>query len=140
MKAYNLRHVTLSPDLIVKLGAFFNCKDLERLTASVGFKVVFNIGHFLYTDNTVVITAYLKWCWKMDDNKELYKTTTSMLKLCNRLDISGSPCVTTNDPNWAFLAGPGRDLTDFVLLFKLGAKKGKGDLKEARIVDSVLVE
>ena len=63
-----------------------------------------------------------------------------MLELYNRLDIFGCPHTTTNDPMSVFLAGPGRDLTEFVLSFKFGAKKGKGDLREARIVDDVLVE
>jgi len=67
----------------------------------------------------------------MDVNKECYKTAMVMLELA---DTSSNGDVgmraTTEDPIWAFVAGPGRDLAKLVLSFKLGVKVGKGDLRE----------
>jgi len=37
--AYNLRHVTLSPDVVVTPGVFIFCLSLEVLAASVGFEL-----------------------------------------------------------------------------------------------------
>jgi len=38
---------------------------------------------------------------------------------------------TTGNPEWAFLAGPGRDLARLFFSFKLGVKVRKCDLREA---------
>ena len=37
----------------------------------------------------------------------------------------------TEDPTWAFVVGPGRDMAKLIVSFKLGVKVGKGDLREA---------
>jgi len=62
---------------------------------------------------------------------EPYKTTMCMLELCNGQDISGSMRLSMDDPFLAFFGGCERDLSNFVLFFKFGAKRGKGDLRKA---------
>jgi len=68
----------------------------------------------------------------MDDNKEYYKSTMVMLELANTpLDGNVEMRSTTEDPLWAFLLGPGRDMAKLIVSFELGVKVGKGDLREA---------
>jgi len=47
----------------------------------------------------------------------------------NGNDENGGMRATTDNPEWAFLAGPGRDLAKLVLSFKLAVKVGKGNLR-----------
>jgi len=73
----------------------------------------------------------VKWCNKMDDNKESYKTAMVMLELANTpLDGNTGMRASTEDPMRAFVAGPGRNMAKLNLSFKLGVKVGKGDLRE----------
>ena len=85
-----------------------------------------------WNDPTVGITRFAKWCIQMDDNKEYYKRAMVMLKLANTpLNGNAGMRATTEDSLWAFPAGPGRDLANLVLSFKLGVKVGKGNLRKA---------
>jgi hypothetical protein len=65
----------------------------------------------------------------MNNNKEYYKSAMVMLELANILLNSKDGGTTTDNPEWAFLAGPGRDLAKLVLSFKLAVKVGKGNLR-----------
>jgi hypothetical protein len=68
----------------------------------------------------------------MDSNKAYYKTAMVMLGLANTpLHGHERMRASTQDPIWAFVAGPGRDLAKLILFFKLGVKMGKGDLRKA---------
>ena len=72
--AYNLCHVSFSPDVVVQQGRYSWCSSLEVLAASV---------EYARNDATVGITRLAKWRNKMDDNKEYYKSTMVMLELAN---------------------------------------------------------
>jgi hypothetical protein len=62
----------------------------------------------------------------MGDNKEYYNVVMGIFELANTpLNGNVGMWATTDDPQWAFLAGPGRDLAKLILSFKLGAKVGK---------------
>ena len=131
--AYNLRHVTLSPDVVVTPEAFIFCLSLEVLAASVGFELETGDrdgdGH---NDATVGITRFATWRNQMDDNKVYYKGAMVMLELANTpLNGNVGMRASTEDPIWDFVAGPGRDMANLILFFKLGVKVGKGDLREA---------
>jgi len=132
---FNLRHVTLSPDVVIKPEAFSSCPSLAVLAASIGFELDTGDKDILSggkNDHTVGITRFSKWRNQMVDNKEYYRTAMVMLELANTpLNGNGGMRATTEDPLWAFLAGPGRDLARLVLYFKLGVKVGKGNLGEA---------
>ena len=57
-----------------------------------------------------------------------------MLELANTPldgnDENGGIRATTEDPLWAFIAGPASNLARLVLSFKLGVKVGRDDLRE----------
>ena len=129
---WHLRRVSISPDTLVKLRAFFGCLSLEILAASVGF----GLGTGDKDEEgrnvpTVGITRFTKWCNQMNLNMECYKTTTCMIRLCNTPITRSRMRASTEDPIWPFVAGPGWDLAKLVLSFKLGVKVGKGDPREA---------
>jgi len=128
----NLRHLTFSPDVVVKPNAFFGCLSLEVIAASVGLELDTGDKYGTWNDPSVGITRFL-WRQNQEDasNKEYYESAMVMLELCDRGASPGIMRASTNDPLWAFLAGPGRDLAKLVLCFKLGVKDGKGDLREA---------
>jgi len=133
-KAYNLRHLFFSPDTVVKSGAFLWCCSIEVLAASVRFELDtrdrWGLGN--WNNPTVGITRFATWRNQMDDNKEYYKRAMVMLKLANTpLNGNAGMRATTEDSLWAFPAGPGRDLANLVLSFKLGVKVGKGNLRKA---------
>ena len=71
----------------------------------------------------------------MDENKEYYKSAMVMFKLAstplNGNEENGGMLAMTEDPIWAFVAGPGSDLAKLILSFKLEVKVRKGDLREA---------
>jgi len=122
---------------------------LAVLAASVGFELdTGDKDEDGRNDSTIRITRFAKWLNQMDENKECYKSAmvilelantllrgnvvlTCMIRLCNTPITCSRMRATTDDPVWAFLAGPGRDLAKLVLSFKLGVKVGKGDLREA---------
>jgi len=86
-EVYNLRHVTLGPNAVVKPKAFAWCLSLEVIAAAVGFeldtgnRVVLPGGN--WNDPTVGITRFAKWRNQMDDNKEHYKVAMGMFELAN---------------------------------------------------------
>jgi len=135
--AVNLRHLSFRPDVVVPPGAFFRCLSLEVVVAAVGFKLDigdrFRYGMGNWNDPTVAITRFAKWRNQMDGKKEYYKSVMVMLQLANTPLVGNVGMrATTEDPLWAFLAGPGRDIAKLVLSFKLGVKVGKGDLRDLR--------
>ena len=67
----------------------------------------------------------------MDDNKEYYESATCMIRLCKTPITCSRMRASTDDPLWAFVAGPRRDVAKLIISFKLGVKVGKGDLREA---------
>jgi len=82
--AYNLCHVSFSPDVVVQQGRYSWCSSLEVLAASVGFELDNgDRDEYARNDATVGITRLAKWRNKMDDNKEYYKSTMVMLELAN---------------------------------------------------------
>ena len=83
-----------------------------------------------HNDATVGITRFATWRNQMDDNKVYYKGAMVMLELANT-PLNGNVGMrsSTEDPIWDFVAGPGRDMANLILFFKLGVKVGKGDLR-----------
>jgi len=134
---FNLRHVVISPDVVVYPGTFVGVDLLQILAVSVGFKVdtgeKVRCGPSNWNDPTVGITRYLKWRMQMDFNKGELKTIMSLLQLANT-PLNGNFVgmrATTDDPLWEFLAGRGRDISELESSFKFGAKRGEGDLRGA---------
>jgi len=67
----------------------------------------------------------------MDDNKEYSKTATIMLELANTPFFGNIGMrALIEDPTWAFVTGPGRDMAKFILSFACRVKVGKGDLRK----------
>jgi len=127
--------VTSSPDdVVVKPRAFVLCLSLEVLAAFVGFELdTGDRDGYGRNDATVGIKKFTKWRKQIDDNKEYYKVAMGMLELANTpLKGNVGTREMTDDPIWAFLSGPGRDLSKLVLSFYLGVKIGKDDPREAR--------
>jgi len=111
--------------------AFVQCLTLEILATASNFSIDTGDKWGGQNNPTVGITRFLKWRNQMDVNKEVFKITMSLLELCNRRDETGSVRASTEDPWLGFLAGPARDLAKHVLSFKLGEKRGKGDMERA---------
>jgi hypothetical protein len=69
--SFNLRHVTFSPDVVVKLRAFWFCVSLEVLATSVGFD--YDAGDkdiYGRNDSSIGITRFAECYNQMDDAKE----------------------------------------------------------------------
>lgn len=87
-------------------------------------------GQGYWNDPTSGISLYLQTRSLQDVNREVYKTCTSMMELCNRRNGEGRVRAHTEDGIFQFLAGPGRDVAEKVLEFKCGVKVGHGDLRD----------
>lgn len=108
MRAYNLRHVTFSLDVVVKPKAFVLCFSLDVLAASIGFELDIRdrSGSGNYdtltlpgrNDPTFGITRFVKWCNQMYDKEERYHTAMGMVKLSSMQDKSGSMRATIKHP------------------------------------------
>jgi len=130
--AFNLHHVTLSHDVVVKPRAFIWCLSIEVLAASIWFEPDTGGRFYSRNDPTAGITSFSKWRNQMGNNKEYYKTATGMFELANTpLPGNIGMRASTEDPIWVFVAGPGRDKANLILPFKLGVKIVNGDSREA---------
>jgi len=70
--ASNIRHVTLSPIIVVHPGGFVLCYSLEVLAVSVGFELDTGDrwGTVYWNNPTAGITKFAKWRNQMEDKKE----------------------------------------------------------------------
>lgn len=114
---FNLRHVDLHPKVKTAKNAFFRCHILTVFASVSGFDVE--------------IVEYLHWRCAFDVNKEVFKTVILMQELCDKENVKkpGTMRATPVCPIMTFLTDKGRDLTCLVLSFKLGEKRGLGDLR-----------
>jgi hypothetical protein len=135
---YDLRHITLHPDVEVSKWAFILCLSLEVLAASTNFEIdTGDKNEDGYNDPTPRITRYLEWRNESDfARKEQMYTYMAMTELCyvdeddpNALPARAEP----NDPISKFLVekcmgdtGIGRHILSF-----FGETRGKGDLRGA---------
>jgi len=137
--SHSLNEVKLRPDVKIASNSFAYCLTLEVLANSCGFKTEGKKTSSGRNNATAGITRYLHWRAKMDANKELFLTTTSLLKLCNTvnkasvlgwfgfdLPMRASTAVRVMN----FLISAGDDITRHILSFSFGVKVGKGDLRE----------
>ena len=143
----SLRYVDLNLTVQLNPMSFHNCLSLEVLAAASNFNI--NTGTrltpFGANDNTDGITRYLKWRNENDLLMELYFTTVTMLKLCERDDKDPNvpPRATPNDAVMKFLVEKGCGKFGFgrhVLSFVYG-ERGEGDLrgvKKERLLQSAL--
>jgi len=83
--SFDLRHVTLSPDAVIKQGAFFRSLSMGVLAASVGFELDTGnkFGGGNWNDSTVGITRFTKWRNQMDGIKEYYNAAM-IIKKCEQ--------------------------------------------------------
>ena len=135
-EACNLRHASFSPERCSrKTESVHFCLSLEVLAASVGFELDTGdrVGWQLVSQNdaNVGITKFAISRSKMDYNKEHYKSATCMIRLCNTPITCSRMRASTDDPIWAYVAGPGRNVAKLIISFACGVKIGKGDLREA---------
>jgi hypothetical protein len=133
---YDLRHITLHPDVEVDKCAFYPCLSLEVLATSTNFEI--DTGDKTTggsNDPTRGITRYLKWRNKSDAaRKDRMYTYMAMIKLCfvDEDDPNAPPPrAKPNDPVAKFLAECGEEGIVRSILSFFGETRGKGDLRGA---------
>ena len=80
--AFNILHVRLRPNVVIKPTAFQICLSLEVLAAFVGIEggYIDGLGR---NDSTVEVTRFVKWRNQMDVNNSCYKTAMGMFHLAS---------------------------------------------------------